>query len=67
MQRSPIPHTYFVGYCNGYNSYFPTIKAAAEGGYGADYGTLVEAGAGEHLVDRAIIALYQLDGKLDGK
>ena len=67
MQRSPIPHTFFVGYCNGYNSYFPTIQAAAEGGYGASYGTLVATGAGEHLVDRAIIALYKLSRQLDGK
>lgn len=66
-QRSPLPHTFFVGYCNGYNSYFPTIKAAAEGGYGAGYGTLVATGAGEHLVDRAIIALYKLNGRLEGK
>ncbi|MBD3265188.1 hypothetical protein GF373_00835 [bacterium] len=62
--RSPIEHTFFVGYCNGNHSYFPTIEAAAEGGYGADYGLLAEVGTGERMVDRAIIGLYQILGEL---
>jgi neutral ceramidase len=64
-ERSPIPNTYFLGYCNGYLSYFPTIRAAAEGGYGASYGLITEVGAGEYLLDRSIIALYDLLGKFD--
>ena len=64
-QRSPIPQTYFVGYCNGYLSYFPTIQAAAEGGYGADYGLLTEPGAGERLLDQTIIDLYRILGVFD--
>lgn len=63
-EGSPIPNTYFVGYCNGYLSYFPTIQQAVEGGYGASYGTMLEVGAGEQLIDRAIINLYTLIGKL---
>ena len=63
-QRSPVEHTYFVGYCNGYYSYFPTIQAAAEGGYGASWGLIAAAGTGERFVDQAIIALYQLLGQL---
>ena len=63
--RSPVPNTFFVGYCNGYLSYFPTIQAAAEGGYGADYGLLTEVGAGERLVNEAIIGLYELLGQFD--
>ncbi len=63
-ERSPVANTFFVGYCNGMFSYFPTIEAAAEGGYGASYGLLAEAGTGEHMVDTAIIGLYQLLGKL---
>jgi hypothetical protein len=63
-QRSPVPNTFFVGYCNGMYSYFPTIKAAAEGGYGASWGLLAEAGTGERMVDSAVIGLYQLMGKL---
>ncbi len=62
--RSPIGQTYFVGFCNGYYSYFPTIQAAAEGGYGASWGLLAAAGTGERFVDQAIIMLYQLLGKL---
>lgn len=63
-RRSPVANTFFVGYCNGMYSYFPTIEAAAEGGYGASWGLLAEAGTGEQMVDKAIIGLYQLLGKL---
>jgi len=63
-RRSPVANTFFVGYCNGMYSYFPTIEAAAEGGYGASYGLLAEAGTAEHMVDKAIISLYQMLGKL---
>ncbi|MHC4728565.1 MAG: neutral/alkaline non-lysosomal ceramidase N-terminal domain-containing protein [Planctomycetota bacterium] len=63
-KRSPIPHTFFLGYCNDVFSYFPTIQAASEGGYGASYSTYVEVGAGERLVDNAIILLHQLTGNL---
>lgn len=63
-RRSPVTNTFFVGYCNGMYSYFPTIEAAAEGGYGASWGLLAEAGTGEQMVDKAVIGLYQLLGKL---
>jgi neutral ceramidase len=63
-RRSPVANTFFVGYCNGMYSYFPTIEAAAEGGYGASWGLLAEAGTGERMVDKAVIGLYQLLGKL---
>lgn len=63
-ERSPVANTFFMGYCNGMYSYFPTIEAAAEGGYGASWGLLAEAGTGERMVDSAIIGLYQLLGKL---
>jgi neutral ceramidase len=62
--RSPIPHTFFLGYCNDVFSYFPTIQAASEGGYGASYSTYVEVGAGERLVDNAIIRLHTIAGNL---
>src|SRR5262249_38159348 len=35
-RRSRLPHLLFIGYCNDYQQYSPTIEAAAEGGYGAD-------------------------------
>jgi neutral ceramidase len=63
-RRSPVANTFFVGYCNGMVSYFPTIAAAAEGGYGASWGLLAEAGTGERMVDKAVIGLYQMLGKL---
>ncbi|MBL7189943.1 MAG: neutral/alkaline non-lysosomal ceramidase N-terminal domain-containing protein [Phycisphaerae bacterium] len=62
--RSPIPHTFFLGYCNDVFSYFPTIQAASEGGYGAIYSTYVEVGAGERLVDNAVIRLHTMAGNL---
>lgn len=44
--------------------YIPTIKAAAEGGYGAGYNTRLEVGAGEALIDRAIVQMFTLLGRL---
>jgi hypothetical protein len=62
--RSYVKHTFFFGYCNGHSMYFPTIEAAAEGGYGADPGvSLAELGAGERMMDRALYNIYVLQGK----
>lgn len=45
--RCPVQHCFFLGYTNGYYGYFPTIKAAVEGGYGAQSATTwVQVGAG---------------------
>jgi hypothetical protein len=53
-----------LGYCNDYQQYFPTIEAAAEGGYGADPAVApAEVGAGERVMDRALVHLYQMRGK----
>jgi hypothetical protein len=65
-RRARLDHVFFLGYCNDYHQYFPTIEAAAEGGYGADaMVSPVEVGAGERVIDRALILLYQLRGKLE--
>lgn len=56
--RSKFKNTMFIGYCNDSLAYFPTIKACTEGGYGAASATRVEVGAGEKLVNRALINLY---------
>lgn len=62
--RSYVKDTLFFGYCNGHGMYFPTIEAASEGGYGADPGvSFAELGAGERMMDRALINLYKLQGK----
>lgn len=63
--RSYVKHTLFFGYCNGHGMYFPTIEAASEGGYGADPGvSFAEVGAGERMMDKALINIYSLQGKL---
>lgn len=63
-ERSYLPHTLFFGYANGHNLYFPTIEAASEGGYGADPTVSpVELGAGEFLMNRALVNLYGMQGK----
>lgn len=63
-KESVVANTLFVGYSNGHLGYFPTIRAAAEGGYGADSSTIVEVGAGERLVDQALVNLGYLSGRL---
>lgn len=67
-QRSPIAATFMTGYTNGYYGYFPTINAAVAGGYGANtFVTRVEIGAGERMVDRGLIHIYRILGKLKDK
>jgi hypothetical protein len=64
-ERAPVPDAFFVGYANGYYGYFPTIRAAVEGGYGANtLTTRTEVGAGEAMVNHALVKLYQMRGKL---
>ena len=62
--RCPVSTALFFGYTNGYHGYFPTIGAASRGGYGAaSASTWVELGAGERMVDWALIQTYQMLGK----
>jgi neutral ceramidase len=44
--------------------YLPTITAAVEGGYGANYNTSAAVGTAELLVDRGVIRLFQIRGLL---
>ena len=63
--RCPVRRAFFVGYANGYYDYFPTVKAAAEGGYGAaDSDTYIAVGAGERMVNQALIRIYEMLGSL---
>lgn len=66
-ERAYIDHTLFFGYANGHGLYFPTIEAASEGGYGAD-STMspVELGAGEQMMNRALVNIYRMLGKFKG-
>jgi neutral ceramidase len=58
-ERSYIDDTLFFGYCNGHHLYFPTIEAASQGGYGADSTVSpVELGAGEQMMNRALLNIY---------
>ncbi len=67
-QRSPLPATFMSGYTNGYIAYFPTIRDAVVGGYGANtVTTRVEIGAGERMVDRGLIHIYRILGMLKDK
>lgn len=64
-ERARVEQVFFCGYANGYHQYFPTIEAAAEGGYGADPQVAPAAlGAGEQLMNTALTWIYQLRGKL---
>lgn len=64
-ERARVKHVFFLGYCNGYHQYFPTIEAVSEGGYGADSQVSpVEIGAGESMMNKALLWMYQLRGKI---
>ena len=66
--RSGAAKTLFLGYCNGHNMYFPTIQGASQGGYGADPEvSWVELGAGEEMMNEALILIYESLGKLSRK
>jgi len=63
--KCPVRDCFFLGYANGYYGYFPTIKAAAEGGYGAvSTTTWVEVGAGEQMENFALVQIYRMLGRL---
>jgi hypothetical protein len=63
--RSPAVHSFFGGYANGYFGYFPTIRAAVEGGYGAEgLVARTEVGAGESMLDTGLIRLHTMLGQL---
>jgi hypothetical protein len=67
-RRARLDHLFVIGYCNDYQQYFPTIEAAARGGYGTEiYIAPAEIGAGEKIMDRALIHLYAHRGKFIDK
>jgi neutral/alkaline ceramidase-like enzyme len=55
-------YTYSAG--GVWAGYLPTIQAAVQGGYGADYNTTVEVGTGERLIDLAVVKILELRGLL---
>ena len=63
--KSPIAHSYLLGYTNGYFAYLPTIAAAVRGGYGANSTVNpTDVGTGERLLNTGLISIYQLSGML---
>lgn len=63
--RCPVRSAFFLGYTNGYYDYFPTLLAATQGGYGAaDSDTYVEVGAGERMLNHALVRAYEMMGEL---
>jgi len=63
--RCPVEVCLMMGYTNGFFDYFPTILAASQGGYGAgDSNTYVAVGAGERMLDHALIRMYETLGEL---
>ncbi|MCC6694020.1 MAG: hypothetical protein IT365_00190 [Candidatus Hydrogenedentes bacterium] len=61
-KNSPLPATFLCGYADDFYLYFPTIKDAAIGGYGASTTTFVGVGAGEKLVRQAALQAGRLAG-----
>lgn len=63
--RCPAATALLLGYTNGYHGYFPTISATSRGGYGAaSASTWVEPGAGERIVEWAVVKTYEMLGRL---
>ena len=51
----------FLGYCNGHDMYFPTERAIAQGGYGADPASAwVTPGGPEKMIARAVYNIADL-------
>jgi hypothetical protein len=63
--RCPVRDAFFMGYVDGALGYFPTIRAASQGGYGAaNTATYVPPDAGARIVDHAIVKVYEMLGRL---
>lgn len=58
----------FAGYCNGHDMYFPTRRAMAQGGYGADPASAwVAEGGPEKMIDRAVWNVRDLMKEFKGE
>lgn len=64
-RRCPVPAALFFGYANAHFGYFPTIRKASLGGYGAaSSATQIEPDAGAIMLDHAVAKVYEMLGKL---
>jgi len=58
---SAAKETFFIGYCNGHQMYFPTLAGIEEGGYGADPSvSWVPPGTGEEMIGVALENIEKL-------
>ena len=67
-RKSPFAYTFFLGYCNGYIGYVPTLEAQKFGGYGAELDKLkVTQTSGLEHVNYAVEAakrMYRQSGAM---
>lgn len=65
-QRADVAVPLFYGYTYSsggtWPGYIPDLRTAAYGGYGADASTRIEVGAGEAIMERHLIHLYDMLG-----
>jgi hypothetical protein len=65
-EQADVPHPLFYGYTfsagGTWAGYIPDLRSAAYGGYGADASTRIEVGAGERIMLRHLMFLYDLLG-----
>jgi hypothetical protein len=66
-ENAEAPHPFFFGYTfssgGKHPGYVADIRSAAYGGYGADTSpNIIEAGAGESIMNKHLINLYRLKG-----
>lgn len=65
-READVPAPLFYGYTyssgGGWAGYIPDVRTAAYGGYGADASTTIEVGAGETIMLRHVVQLYDMLG-----
>lgn len=63
-EQANVAYPLFYGYTwsagGGWPGYIPDVHSAARGGYGADASTRIEVGAGERIMLRHLVTLYDL-------
>jgi hypothetical protein len=63
-ERAEVAVPLFYGYTfsagGTWAGYIPDLRSAAHGGYGADASTRIEIGAGERIMERHLINLYDM-------
>lgn len=58
----PLFYGYTISVTESWPGYIPDVRSAAYGGYGADFNTKLVPGAGEEIMLRHLINVYDLRG-----